>query len=94
MMFALGGANAITIFIPEHHVKSDFLCEISLGLSPQDPFSEEEGMEVVILATQEGSVLPQSPSEQALEDLITDQCPSQVPEDTLLGAPPAGPGPQ
>ena len=63
---------------------SDFLDGISLGLSPQDPFSEE--MEVEMLATQEGNVVPRSPSDQALEDLATDTWPSQVPEDVLLGA--------
>ena len=63
---------------------SDFLDGISLGLSPQDPFSEE--MEVESLSTQEGNVAPGSPSNQALRDLATDQWPSQAPEDQLLGA--------
>ena len=63
---------------------SDFLDGISLGLSPQDPFFEE--MEVEILSTQEGNVAPGFPSDQALRDLVTDQWPSQAPEDVLLGA--------
>ena len=63
---------------------SDFLDGISLGLSPQDPFSEE--MEVEMLATQEGNVAPESPSDQALRDLATDTWPSQAPEDALFGA--------
>ena len=75
-----------SLFLFQNVTMSDFLGEISLGLSPQDPFLEEEGMEVDILTTQEGNVAPQSPSDQALEDLATDTWPSQVPEDTLLGA--------
>ena len=43
-------------------------------------------MEVECLATQEGQVAPGSPSDQSLRDLATDQWPSQVPEDQLLGA--------
>ena len=38
------------------------------------------------LSTQECNVAPGSPSDQALRDLATDQCPSQAPEDQLLGA--------
>ena len=54
------------------------------SLFPQDPFSEE--MEVESLTTQEGNVVPGSPSDQTLRDLDTDQWPSQAPEDQLLGA--------
>ena len=62
---------------------SDFLEGISLGLSPEDPFHED--MEVECLTSQEGNVVPRSPS-NALRDLTTDQWPSQAPEDQLLGA--------
>ena len=52
---------------------SDFLDSISLGLSPQDPFSQE--MEVESHSTQEEE-MPGSPSDQVLRDLVSNQWPS------------------
>ena len=63
---------------------SSYLDEITLGLSPHDPFSEE--MEVGSPSPTQEEVAPGSPGDQALRDFDTDQWPSQVPEDQLLGA--------
>ena len=63
---------------------SNFLKDTTLGLSPQDPFSEE--MEVGSPSpTQEGEA-PGSPGDQAPRDPVSIQWPQQLPEDQLLGA--------
>ena len=60
--------------------------DITLGLSPQDPFLDEEEMEVEVFATQGDNLPLESPSDQALRDLADDRWPSQgPPEDALLG---------
>ena len=62
---------------------SNFLDEITLGLSPQDLL---EDMEVEVLATQEDHLVLDSPNDQALRDLAVNRWPSQGPtEDRLLG---------
>ena len=63
---------------------SNFLDDITLGLSPQDGFSEE--MEVGSPTPTQEEELPGSPVDQILRDLDNDQWPSQVPEDQLMGA--------
>ena len=63
---------------------SDFLEDISLGLSPQEPFSQE--MEVESPRPTQEEETSGSPSDQVLRDLVSDQWPSQVPGDQLLGA--------
>ena len=62
---------------------SNFLDEITLGLSPQDPFSEE--MEVGSPSPTQEEEVPGSPVDQVLRDLDNDQWPSQVHEDQLMG---------
>ena len=62
---------------------SDFLEDISLGLSPQEPFSQE--MDVQSPRPTQEEEVPGSPGDQVLRDLDSDQWPSQVPEDQLLG---------
>ena len=58
---------------------SNFLDDITLGLSPQDAFSKEMEVGSPTSAQEEG--LPGSPVDQLLRDLDGDQWPSQVPED-------------
>ena len=53
---------------------SNFLDDITLGLSPQDPFSEET--EVGSPSPTQEEVAPGSPGDQALRDLKADTWPS------------------